>query len=91
MAAGDGDYLASKLVGEHGVVVVRQAFDGDAQAASIYASAFGRNPEFFAFYRSQEAYRESFAGKSDVLVVEPSSDFFRYLRSATGQPAKSTE
>ena len=65
--------------------------DGDAQAASIYASAFGRNPEFFAFYRSQEAYRESFAGKSDVLVVEPSSDFFRYLRSATGQPAKSTE
>ncbi len=65
--------------------------DGDAQAASIYAAAFGRNPEFFAFYRSQEAYRESFAGKSDVLVVEPTSDFFRYLRSATGKPAKSLE
>ena len=63
--------------------------DGDAQAAAIYATAFRRDPEFFAFYRSQEAYRQSFAGKSDVLVVEPSSDFFRYLRSATGQPVKS--
>ncbi len=65
--------------------------DGDAKAASIYAQAFRQNPEFFAFYRSQEAYRQSFAGKSDVLVVEPSSDFFRYLRSATGGPAKSLE
>ncbi|MCB1915060.1 MAG: protease modulator HflC [Rhodocyclaceae bacterium] len=63
--------------------------DGDAQAAAIYAAAFRRDPEFFAFYRSQEAYRQSFAGKSDVLVVEPSSDFFRYLRSATGQSPKS--
>ena len=63
--------------------------DGDAQAAAIYATAFRRDPEFFAFYRSQEAYRQSFAGKSDVLVVEPSSDFFRYLRSATGKPVKS--
>ena len=63
--------------------------DGDAQAAAIYATAFRRDPEFFAFYRSQEAYRQSFAGKSDVLVVEPSSDFFRYLRSATGQAVKS--
>ena len=63
--------------------------DGDAKAAAIYAQAFRQNPEFFAFYRSQEAYRQSFAGKSDVLVVEPSSDFFRYLRSATGKPVKS--
>ena len=58
--------------------------DGDAQAAAIYATAFRRDPEFFAFYRSQEAYRQSFRSKSDVLVVEPGSDFFRYLRSATG-------
>ena len=63
--------------------------DGDAQASAIYATAFRRDPEFLAFYRSQEAYRQSFAGKSDVLVVEPSSDFFRYLRSATGQAVKS--
>jgi len=65
--------------------------DGDAKAASIYAQAFRQNPEFFAFYRSQEAYRQSFAGKSDVMVVEPSSDFFRYLRSATGGSTKSLE
>lgn len=58
--------------------------DGDAKAAAVYAQAFKKDPEFFAFYRSQEAYRQSFRSKSDVLVVEPDSDFFRYLRSATG-------
>ena len=58
--------------------------NGDAKAAAIYAEAFRKDPEFFAFYRSQEAYRQSFRSKSDVLVVEPGSDFFRYLRSATG-------
>lgn len=58
--------------------------EGDAKAAAIYADAFKKDPEFFAFYRSQEAYRQSFRSKSDVVVVEPNSDFFRYLRSATG-------
>ncbi len=55
--------------------------EGDAQAARIYAQAFGRNAEFYSFYRSMEAYRESFKNKSDVLVLEPSSDFFKYLRN----------
>jgi len=55
--------------------------DGDAKAAAIYAKAFNRNPEFYAFYRSLEAYRSSFRGSSDVLVLEPSSDFFKYMRS----------
>ncbi len=55
---------------------------GDAKAASLYAGAFGQNPEFYAFYRSLEAYRQSFKSKSDVLVVEPNSDFFKYLKSA---------
>jgi len=54
--------------------------EGDAQATAIYAQAFGQNPEFYAFYRSLEAYRYSFKSKNDVLVVEPSSDFFKYLR-----------
>lgn len=55
--------------------------DGDAKAASTYAQAFNQNPEFYAFYRSLEAYRNSFNGKSDILVVEPSSDFFKYMKS----------
>ena len=59
--------------------------EGDAQAAEIYAEAFGKDREFYSFYRSLEAYRSSFAGKDDVLVVDPSSDFFR-LKDAGGAP-----
>jgi membrane protease subunit HflC len=61
--------------------------DGDAKASAIYAQAFSQNPEFFAFYRSMEAYKTSFRGKSDLLLVEPNSDFFRYLKDATGKAA----
>jgi membrane protease subunit HflC len=57
--------------------------DGDAQAAAIYSEAFGANPEFYAFYRSMDAYQKSFRNKSDLMVIEPSSDFFRYLKNAT--------
>ena len=56
--------------------------DGDAKASAIYAGAFGQNPEFYAFYRSLEAYRSSFRSRSDVLVIEPNSEFFKYLKSA---------
>ncbi|AZZ46720.1 MAG: protease modulator HflC [Pseudomonadales bacterium] len=59
--------------------------DGDAQAASIYAAAYGQDREFYSFHRSLQAYRESFANKEDVLVLDPNSDFFRYLESATAQ------
>jgi membrane protease subunit HflC len=63
--------------------------EGDAKAASLYAGAFGQNPEFYAFYRSLEAYRNSFKSKNDVVVVEPNSDFFKYLKSAgTGKSGK---
>jgi len=55
--------------------------EGDARAAAIYAGAYGQNPEFYAFYRSLEAYRASFRSKSDVLVIEPNSEFFKYLKS----------
>ena len=55
--------------------------EGDAKAAAIYADAFNQNPEFYAFYRSLEAYRGSFKSKSDVIVVEPNSDFFKYMKS----------
>ena len=55
--------------------------EGDAKAAAIYAQAFGQNPEFYAFYRSMEAYRSSFKNKNDLIVVEPNSDFFKYMKS----------
>ncbi len=54
--------------------------EGDARAASIYAGAFGRNSEFYSFYRSLEAYKQTFKNKSDVMVVDPSSAFFKYLK-----------
>jgi len=62
--------------------------EGDAKATAIYAHAFGRNPEFYSFYRSLEAYRQSFRNKSDMMVLEPSSDFFKYLRSGVATAAK---
>jgi len=56
--------------------------DGDAQAASIYAKAYNQDPDFYAFYRSLQAYRQGFSTKGDVLVLDPSSDFFRYMERA---------
>jgi modulator of FtsH protease HflC len=58
--------------------------DGDAKSAAIYAKAFQQNPEFYAFYRSLEAYRQSFKSKSDLLILEPTSEFFRYMKGARG-------
>jgi membrane protease subunit HflC len=55
--------------------------EGDARAAAIYARAFEADPEFYAFYRSLEAYTESFRNKGDLLILEPESDFFKYLRN----------
>ena len=54
--------------------------DGDAKSTAIYGQAFGQNPEFYAFYRSLEAYRNSFRSKSDLMVVDPGSDFFKYMK-----------
>jgi membrane protease subunit HflC len=56
--------------------------EGDGEAARTYAEAFGKDPAFAQFYRSLEAYKSSFASKSDVMVVDPSSDFFKALRSS---------
>lgn len=56
--------------------------DGDAKASAIYAKAYGADQEFYSFYRSLRAYRESFADKRDVLVLDPSSEFFRYLEKS---------
>ena len=62
--------------------IVRGA--GDATAANTYAQAYSADPDFYAFYRSMRAYRESIGGPQDVLVLEPDSEFFRYLQSQFG-------
>lgn len=55
--------------------------EGDAKASEIYAQAFGQNPEFYKFYRSLEAYRASFRDKSDVMLMDPNSEFFKYFKN----------
>ncbi len=55
--------------------------EGDAKATALYAASFGRNAEFYVFYRSLEAYKQSFKNKSDVMVLDPSSAFFKYLKN----------
>jgi membrane protease subunit HflC len=63
--------------------------EGDAKASALYAAAFGQDPAFAQFYRSLEAYRASFRNRSDLLVVDPSAEFFRYLKgSGSAGPAQ---
>lgn len=69
----DAERNARKLRGE-----------GDAQAAQIYANTYTQDPEFYNFLRSMDAYKTSFSSKQDVLVIEPNSDFFKYMNSKTG-------
>ena len=57
---------------------------GDARSAEIYADAYNRNPEFYDFYRSLNAYKSSFKGKEDVLLLEPNTDFFKYFGDPGG-------
>jgi membrane protease subunit HflC len=61
--------------------------EGDAKSAGIYAAAFSQNPEFFSFYRSMEAYRSTFRGRNDVMLLETNSDFLRYFRDSLGRQA----
>jgi len=70
---GRGDRDAERTKGE-----------GDARASAIYAQAFGANPEFYAFYRSLDAYRKTFRGKGDVFVVDPATDFFKFMKNPDG-------
>jgi membrane protease subunit HflC len=59
--------------------------EGEAQAAQIYAETYTKDPDFYRFLRSMDAYKTSFSSKQDVLVVEPDSDFFRYMKNPTGK------
>ena len=84
----DADKQKDVIVAEAYRDAQRVKGEGDAKASAVYASAYGRNAEFYAFYRSMQAYRESFKSKSDVMVLDPSADFFKYMknpRAAGGQ------
>ena len=63
--------------------------EGDAKASAVYAQAYGQNPEFYAFYRSLEAYRSTFRNKSDLMVLDPSAEFFQYFKQySSGRAAR---
>ncbi len=84
----DADKQKDVIVAEAYRDAQRVKGEGDAKASAVYAGAYGRNAEFYAFYRSMQAYRESFKSKSDVMVLDPSADFFKYMknpRAAGGQ------
>ena len=77
----DADRQKQVIVAEAYRDAQRIKGEGDAQAARIYAEAYGRNAEFYSFYRSLEAYRAALRNKSDVMVLEPNSEFFKYLKN----------
>jgi membrane protease subunit HflC len=84
----DADKQKDVIVAEAYRDAQRVKGEGDAKASATYAAAYGKNAEFYAFYRSMQAYRESFKSKSDVMVLDPSADFFKYMknpRAAGGQ------
>ena len=62
--------------------------EADAKATAIYSAAYGQNAEFYAFYRSLEAYKQSFRNKGDMMILDPTSEFFRYLKSSTAARSK---
>src|ERR1035437_8267968 len=82
MIKADADKLREVILAEAYRDAQSTKGEGDAKASSIYAAAFGRNAEFYSFYRSLEAYKQSFKNKSDVMVMDPSSAFFKYLKSS---------
>lgn len=80
----DADKQREVIIAEAYRDAQRLKGEGDARAAAIYAAAYSKNPEFYAFYRSMESYRNSFRNKSDVMVLQPNSEFFRYMKSPRG-------
>jgi membrane protease subunit HflC len=80
----DADRQREVIVAEAYRDAQRLKGEGDAKATAIYAQAFGKNADFYSFWRSLEAYRSSFADKGDVMVVDPTSDFFKYMKNSDG-------
>ncbi|MBN8441388.1 MAG: protease modulator HflC [Thauera sp.] len=80
----DADRQREVIIAEAYRSAQKSKGEGDAKATAIYAEAYGQNPDFYAFYRSLEAYRASFSGKEDLMVVDPSSEFFRFMKGPQG-------
>jgi membrane protease subunit HflC len=80
----DADKQVSVILAEATLDAQKTKGEADAQATQIYADAFGRDPKFAQFYRNLEAYRASFNKKSDVMVIDSSSDFFKAMRGSGG-------
>ncbi|WP_428098343.1 protease modulator HflC [Candidatus Rariloculus sp.] len=80
----DADRQRTVLLAEAYREAERTRGEGDARAAEIYATAYTQDPEFYSFYRSMSAYRSSIGGDHDVLVLQPDSDFFKFLQSESG-------
>jgi len=94
MGAAEGEKIRADADRQREVTVANAYRDaqkikgqGDAEASRIYAESFGKDPQFAQFYRSLEAYKATFSKKSDVMVVDPSSDFFKSMRSSGGATA----
>jgi len=85
----DADRQREVLLAEAYRDAQRVRGEGDAKAASTYAAAFNQNPEFFSFYRSMEAYRNTFRGRNDLMLLESNSDFLRYFRDSLGKSSGS--
>ena len=83
----DADRQREVILAEAYREAQRNKGQGDARSVAIYAEAYQQNPEFYAFYRSLEAYRQSFKSKHYLLVLDPNSEFFKYLKHA-GKPGK---
>ena len=81
----DADRQREIIIAEAYREAQRLKGQGDAKAAEIYAKAYGKSPEFYSFYRSLNAYRGSLKDKSDIMVLDPNSDFFKYLRTPGGK------
>lgn len=94
-AEGDEEYATIRADADRqSTVILSEAYrdaerirgSGDAQAADIYAQAYSRDQDFYSFYRSMQAYRESIGKEQDVLVLEPDSDFFQFLKQSGATP-----
>lgn len=82
----DADRQREVLLSEAHRDAQKMRGEGDAQASAIYAQAFGQNPEFARFNRSLDAYRATFRNRGDLVVIDPSSEFFKYMKAAESAP-----
>ena len=80
----DADRQRTVILAEAFAKAEEMRGEGDAQAAQIYADAYGANSEFYSFYRSLEAYQSTFANEDDIMVIDTDSDFLKFLKDPQG-------